>query len=59
MPGNIGKEGGENDNIIRYGSELPPDINFSAVAEIDVPVHIFSAGHDQWAHKLDTEYLYK
>lgn len=49
---------GDLENVIKYGSQLPPEVNFSAVAETNVPVHIFATDHDQWAHKYDTGYLF-
>ena len=47
------------DNFIKYGSLLPPEVNFSTLAECSIPIHIFSAGHDQWAASYDTDYLYR
>ena len=46
-------------NVIKFGSKLPPEINFSLLSSCSIPIHIFSAGQDQWADTCDTDYLYK
>lgn len=47
-PGNTEKDKprGDLDNIIKYGSKMPPEFKFSALTESRIPIHIFSAGHD-------------
>lgn len=48
------KRGDDNDNLIRYGSKLPPEVNFTSLTESKMPIHIFSAGQDQWSDTVDT-----
>ena len=38
---------------------MPPEINFSSIADCTVPIHIFSAGEDNWSDSHDTDYLFK
>ena len=33
-------------NIIYYGSRFPPEFNFNAIGEVNVPIHMFTKSQD-------------
>ena len=39
-------KGADKANILRYGQTLPPEINFQAVGETNIPIHVFSCSDD-------------